>query len=179
MNHMQFLYIKLITLLFIKNMVLFDFNKDVELTQWRIVDDVVMGGRSDGHFGISAAGHGVFQGKVSLENNGGFSSVRYWFDQKNVERYERVKIRLKGDGKQYQFRVKSDQRDRFSYIYEFNTSSEWELIEIPFSEMVPGFRGRPLNIPNYDGKQLAEIAFLISNKVPESFRLEIDNITLE
>lgn len=176
---MHLLYTKFISLIFLGNMVLFDFNKDIDLTQWRVVDDVVMGGRSDGQFGISESGHGVFQGEVSLENNGGFSSVRYWFDQKNVESHERVKIRLKGDGKRYQFRVKSNQRDRFNYIYEFKTSGEWEWIEIPFSVMVPGFRGRKLNIPNYDGKHLAEIAFLISNKVPESFRLEIDKITLK
>mgnify|MGYP001794145454 CR=1 FL=1 len=59
---------------------LFDFKKDSSLAGWSIVDDVVMGGRSAGHFKINREGHGEFYGTVSLENNGGFSSVRYAFD---------------------------------------------------------------------------------------------------
>lgn len=160
-------------------MILVDFKKGMDLKQWRVVNDVVMGGRSVGQFATNSFGYGVFQGNVSLENNGGFSSVRHRFEKKHVETYQKVKIRLKGDGKQYQFRVKTNHRDRHSYIYWFKTSGEWEEIEIPFSQMVPGFRGRRLNMPNYDGQQLEEIAFLISNKVPETFKLTIDNIILE
>ena len=45
--------------------------------------------------------------------------------------------------------------------------------------MYPSFRGYELNQPNYDGVQMEEIAFLISNKKEESFRLLIDAITLQ
>jgi hypothetical protein len=58
---------------------LFDFRPESNLDSWRIVDDVVMGGRSDGRFYIGDEGHAVFNGIVSLENNGGFSLVRYRF----------------------------------------------------------------------------------------------------
>ena len=160
-------------------MVLFDFNKESDLSNWMVVDDVVMGGRSNGDFNINEAGHGVFQGKVSLENNGGFSSVRYNFNQKNVEGLSKMVIRLKGDGKAYQFRVKSSRYDRHSYIYTFQTTGEWEEIEVPLSEMKPGFRGMQLSIPNFPGKVMEEIAFLISNKKAETFILEIDKIIVE
>lgn len=36
-----------------------------------------MGGKSSGDFYINESGNGVFEGFVSLANNGGFSSVRY------------------------------------------------------------------------------------------------------
>ena len=160
-------------------MVLFDFDKNSDLKNWAVVNDVVMGGRSDGSIEINNAGHGIFQGKVSLENNGGFSSVRYRFNQKNIDGYTKMILRVKGDGKQFQFRVKSDKYDRHSYIYSFQTTGEWQTIEMQLSEMTPSFRGIQLNIPNYQGKVMEEIAFLISNKIAETFKLEIDNITLE
>jgi len=173
MNYLQLL---LSVLVIIGQMTLFDFNAESDLRNWSIVDDVVMGGRSNGNMEIDANGHGVFSGTVSLENNGGFSSVRFYCNQTNVVNYNRAAIRIKGDGKSYQFRIKSDSYDRHSYIYTFDTSGEWETIEIPFSKMTPGFRGRNLNMPNYPGEKLSEIAFLIGNKRNESFKLLIDKI---
>ena len=159
-------------------MVLIDFNKDSDLSNWTVVDDVVMGGRSDGNIEINQEGHAVFQGQVSLENNGGFSSVRYRFEQQKVDAYSKVFMRVKGDGKRYQFRMKSDRFDRHSYIYHFETTGEWQTVEIPLREMYPGFRGMKLNMPNYPGRILEEVAFLISNKKAERFQLEIDKIIL-
>lgn len=159
-------------------MTLFDFNQNSNLNNWRIVDDVVMGGRSDGQFTINKEGNGVFHGKVSLENNGGFSSVRYRFDPKKVDGFSKMSIRLKGDGKPYQFRVKSSQSERHSYVYQFDTSGDWEIITIPLAEMKPRFRGRMLNMPNYPAQVLEEIAFLIGNKKAETFQLELDKIEL-
>ena len=44
--------------------------------KWRITDDRVMGGRSQGKFEITKQDTMRFSGNLSLENNGGFSSVR-------------------------------------------------------------------------------------------------------
>ena len=160
-------------------MLIFDFKHDSNLSGWMIVDDIVMGGRSTGNFSISDDGHGLFSGKVSLENNGGFSSVRYRFAKKDVLNYKKVIIRLKGDGKNYQFRLKTDKYERYSYIHVFETNGDWQTLEIQFSEMFPSFRGMRLKMPNYSGKIMEELAFLIGNKEEESFRLEIDKISLE
>lgn len=169
----------LLSYLILGNMILFDFNKDSDLRNWMVVDDVVMGGRSEGNLELNKEGNAVFWGEVSLENNGGFSSVRFNFEKIDVPDYSKLKIRLKGDGKQYQFRVKSSQYDRHSYVYSVKTSGEWETITVPLSEMQPSFRGRSLNIPNYPVKELEEVAILIANYKAELFRLEIDKITLE
>ena len=162
-----------------KPMILFDFNAQSELRNWVIVDDVVMGGRSSGSFSLTPEGHGLFKGRVSLENNGGFSSVRYRFDPKQVGEFTKVKLRVKGDGKSYQFRVKSSAGDSHSYVATFKTSSAWSTVEIPFASMYPSFRGQKLNMPNYPGQSMEEIAFLIANKTAENFALEIDRIELE
>ncbi len=155
-----------------------DFNKDTNTSQWQIIDDVVMGGRSDGNFKITVEGHGMFYGAVSLENNGGFSSVRKQTSIEGVPSDGKVRIRLKGDGKSYQFRVKQDARAYYSYIYPFETSGEWETIEISLKDMYPSWRGRKLSGPNFDHTSIEEITFLIGNKKSQSFELLLDKIEI-
>ena len=161
------------------SMTLFDFNNESSLRNWAIVDDVVMGGRSNGNFRINEEGNGEFFGTVSTENYGGFSSVRYFPGRKKIIGLTTVEMKIKGDGKSYQFRTKSNDYDRHSYVYSFKTSGEWEVVEIPLNEMEPKFRGRQLNMPNYPAQYLEEVAILIGNKKNESFKLEIDYIKLK
>ena len=157
----------------------YDFSTESKPGDWFVVDDGVMGGRSQGNVGLSDEGHGIFQGTVSLENNGGFSSIRARMEALETKGYSAFKIRLKGDGKNYQFRVRSQLNERHSYQYEFPTTGEWQEVTVPFDKMIPTFRGMRLNLPNYPGEVLRECSFLISNKKNESFRLEIDRIWLE
>ncbi len=159
--------------------VIFDFNKKSDLQDWSIVDDVVMGGESLSTFKLNEDGCGIFEGNISIENNGGFSSLRYRFLKKTINAYTHVKIRLRGDGKKYQFRVKSNSSDYYSYVAPFLTSREWQEIVIPLEDMYPSFRGRRLNQPNFSSDYIEELAFLIGNKKSESFKLLIDKITLE
>lgn len=158
---------------------IYNFSADSDRRDWYIVDDVVMGGRSEGEMKLSDEGNAIFEGRVSLENNGGFSSVRYRPDKMSAEGYAAFMIRVKGDARNYQFRVRSRLNEYQSYVYEFETSGEWQVIRIPFSEMYPSFRGMRQNMPNYPGKQIQECSFLISNKKNETFRLEIDRIWME
>jgi hypothetical protein len=67
--------------------ILFDFKKDGDTSGWMIEDDGVMGGLSKGRFQLNNEGHATFSGNVSLENNGGFSSVQWNFDPIDVSPY--------------------------------------------------------------------------------------------
>ena len=159
--------------------IIFDFNIKSEIRKWVIVDDVVMGGRSSGNFKLNNEGHGVFEGEISLENNGGFSSVRYDFEKTSLEGKTKVNITLLGDGKEYQFRIKADNGDYYSYIIPFSTSGEWEEIEIQLKDMYPSFRGRRLDFPNFSERSFEGITFLIGNKKNEKFKLVLDKIELK
>lgn len=161
-----------------ENQVIFDFNNSSSLKNWYSVDDDVMGGRSNGNIKLSDEGHGLFEGKISLENNGGFSSVRYEFEQMAVSPADQIVFRIKGDSKKYQFRVKENSRTYYSYIFEFETTGDWEEILIPLKEMYPSFRGRKLDRPNFEHEQIEEITFLIGNKKEEQFKLLIDKIEI-
>lgn len=160
-------------------MTIFDFNTNSTITNWRIVDDVVMGGRSNGNFKLNSTNYGEFSGTVSLENNGGFSMVQHTFETKQINAFTKVILKLKGDGKTYQFRVKTNTNDRHSYTTLFNTSGDRETIEIPFNQLEPAFRGRKLDMGSYPGNQMEMIAFLIGNKKAEAFKLEIESIKLK
>jgi len=157
---------------------LFDFNSEASLSSWYVMDDVVMGGVSDGKLAIGEDGHGIYSGTVSLDNNGGFSSVRYRCSRIDVTSHRHITMRIKGDGKSYQLRIKNNISDYYSYIYSFDTSGEWETISVPMGEMVPSFRGRTLSFPNFEETYIEEVAILIGNKKNESFKLLIDKIEL-
>ena len=158
---------------------IFNFKKSSDVSGWMVVDDIVMGGRSSGFFRLDKDGHGVFTGEVSLENNGGFSSVRYDFDSMQTNKYEKIKIRLRGDGKEYQFRIKNKASDYVSFVTSFETTGEWQEIEIELKEMYPSFRGRLLDQPNFSFDSFESISFLIGNNKQENFHLLIDSIYLK
>lgn len=158
--------------------VIFDSNKDNCVLNWRIINDAVMGGNSKGTFYLNDDGKGIFEGTVSTANNGGFSFLRHRFEKMQVSEFSKVTLLVKGDGKKYQFRLKSNKNDQHSYITYFETTNEWQQVAIPLAELTPNFRGRKLNMPNYNGEQIEEIGFLVGNKQDENFKLSIATITI-
>jgi len=172
-------YLKLLFILVANPMIIFDFSENTDLSQWEIVNDVVMGGQSKSALTIDVDGNGLFSGTVSLENNGGFCSVRCSLDTINVEEFEKIAFRVKGDGKRYQVRVKARSSDFYSYIAYFNTTGEWQTVEVALNEMYPSVRGRRLNGPNFKKESIEEMSFLIGNSRNESFQLLIDKIMLK
>jgi hypothetical protein len=157
---------------------IYDFNSKNKTRDWRVINDGVMGGLSSSSISLDDKGNGVFKGHVSLKNNGGFASLRHQSKTININNYSSFTIRIKGDGKNYQFRVKSHLDEYYSYKYVFKTSNNWETIEIPFNKLEATFRGRQLDMPHFPNKDLEEVGFLISNKKEEDFKLEIDFIEL-
>ena len=160
-------------------MVLSTFAKAEELNNWYVVDDGVMGGLSQGNLAYNDEGYAMYSGDISLDNYGGFSSIRKVYRKQEIAGYKHAILHVKVDGKKYQFRLKSSRRDYHSYVYDFKTGNEWEEIIIPLEEMRPQFRGRKLNMPDYDASYVSEMAILIGNKKVESFELLIKEITLQ
>lgn len=176
---MKLVFFLFVIFLGMNPLLLFDFTDKCDISNWKNVDDGVMGGLSSSTFFVDSLGDGIFKGNVTLENNGGFCSVRHFFTPISIKEYSFFSIRLKGDGKKYQFWVKSKLKDAYSYIYEFQTTTDWQTIEIPIPDLYASFRGRTLDFPNYDGTTLSEFAFLIGNKQKESFELRIDKIEVK
>ena len=160
------------------NTTLIDFNSKTELEDWTIVNDTVMGGVSSSSIELTKDGHANFKGKVSLEKNGGFASVRFNCPDTKLGDATKALLRIKGDGNEYQLRFKETASDGHSYIIAFPTSGEWETIELELAEMVPSFKGRQLNMDNFDHTFIDELSLFIGNE-ELSFNLLIDKIELK
>jgi hypothetical protein len=155
---------------------IYQFTAASNLRNWHTINDTVMGGVSYGHIKINEEGNGVFTGKVSLKNNGGFCSVRYPVPRKQIGKFHNFVLKVCGDGKEYQFRIKENTEDAHVYKSVFKTTKQWQEIKIPFKEMFPSFRGRKLNKSNFSGQSLEEIAFLpIMKKNILSYQLVVLN----
>lgn len=144
---------------------------------WYIVNDDVMGGKSQSNFTIHDT-TAVFTGQVSLENNGGFAMVKHPTRTLIDSNQKQLHLRVKGDGKRYQIRLKSSEDQNYAYQQTFETSGEWEDIFLKLSACTPSFRGRALDLPSFNSHQITEFAILIGNKVEEPFRLEIEFVSL-
>ena len=146
--------------------------------QWRIVNDGVMGGLSTSEIALNTDGSATFSGHVSLDNNGGFAMTQYDCDVP-VKNYTKLTLKVKGDGKTYQFRLRSNRHDDYWYVQNFKTTGVEEKITLNLEDFYPAFRGRSLQMPNFDQANISQIAILIGNKVEEDFKIEITSIQLK
>lgn len=158
---------------------MYTFTPQTNIRDWRIVNDGVMGGISRSSMVLTDAGHGRFSGQVSTANNGGFASVQLTKAIGRPKDKAFVVLRLKGDGKRYEFRLKNRIRQYESYVHTFPTSGEWETIRLPIAGFYPEFRGRRLNGSNFNFDRIEQMSFFIANGRSENFELLIDWIGLE
>ena len=141
-----------------------------------------MGGISTSQLAILPNNLGKFSGKVSLENNGGFASTRALLAIPPKEGHTTIIIKVKGDGKKYSFRIRTEANfDGVSYKHNFTTKAgEWQEIALPLADFIPTWRGRLLrNRPPVTSNQIRQIGFLISDKQKGAFELLVDWIRVE
>jgi len=159
-----------------KEILIEEFNLTNHLN-WEVINDGVMGGISESNFQIQNDQTAVFSGRVSLQNNGGFASVRASLRESVSGNFEKISIRVKGDGKTYSLRIRTDQNfDGVAYACSFSTTKdEWTIHEFTQAEFVPTFRGRTLfNVHPLKDLKISHVGFLISEKQSGSFGLIID-----
>jgi monofunctional biosynthetic peptidoglycan transglycosylase len=145
-------------------------------TPWSIVNDDVMGGRSTSKMEVSEHGSARFEGFVSLENNGGFASTRAAFQSLNLSGYAGVILKVRGDGRRYQLRFRTDDAfDGVAYRATFDTASgEWLELKLRFADFEASYRGSVLSdVGPLDPARIRQMGFLIADKKEGPFRLEI------
>ncbi len=145
-------------------------------TEWRSINDGVMGGLSAGRLRRTERGSAIFEGSVSLENNGGFASVRATVGKLDLTSFEGLEIRFRGDGQKYRLRLRTDDGyDGIAYQATFETTGEgWEVVRLPFLQFLPTYRGRMLRTQAINVAEIRQIGLMIADKQPGTFRLEIE-----
>ena len=161
----------------IQGELVYDFKGQDSTASWVRVNDGVMGGLSQSNLTLTPEGTAVFAGTLSLENHGGFASVRTYPYDFGLGEYEGLAFRVRGDGRGYKLRLRGDDRlDGPAYEADFETVADtWMTVQIPFADLRPTFRGRRLlNRPALEGAAVRQIGFMIADRQEGPFRLEID-----
>ena len=156
--------------------ILFEFQTATHYPAWQIVNDDVMGGVSTSRFQILTNGGAVFSGVVSLENNGGFASLRSSPVHENLNGLNAFVLRVRGDGRRYKFTVRTESGfDTSIYQCAFSTKDgEWQEHRLLLKDFVPTFRGRVLtDVAPLDPAKVTSVGFLISDGQRGPFQLEL------
>jgi len=159
---------------------IFDFSRPDAAGEWRSIDDMVMGGISSSRMEVPENGPALFSGILSLENNGGFASVRCLPRRFELESYDGIRLRVRGDGKIYKLRLRMDNGfDGVAYESGFSTESDtWITIDLAFSSFRATFRGRAVpDAAALDPGAIRQLGFMIADKQEGAFRLEISSIS--
>ncbi|MEL6346776.1 MAG: CIA30 family protein [Myxococcota bacterium] len=149
--------------------------------EWVAVNDTVMGGVSKSKVVTTREGL-RFSGELSLENNGGFTSFRSQPAPLNLNEITGFRVRVRGDGRTYDFtaRRRDVPLNAGSYRHPVETVEGEEIeVEIPLSAFQATMRGRPvLGAPSLDTApgQIESVGFLLADKSPGAFRLEVLSI---
>ena len=154
-----------------------DFSKPHDL-DWYVVNDNVMGGRSEGGFTIEQ-GELRFSGSTNT-NGGGFSSIRTQPVQMDLSRFSGVRLKVMGDGRRYTWRLTTNARWRgrtVSYWADFHArEGVWATVDIPFSKFVPRFRGIRLDGPELETRQITGMGLMIYDELDGPFELRVASI---
>lgn len=154
---------------------LIDFQHADEAMRWQAINDDVMGGVSRG--GLHGEdGVGVFSGETSLENNGGFASVRREPEAMELSTQAGLELNVRGDGRRYQLRLYTDRLPQgAAYRAVFQPEAgEWQRVPLPWHNFEAVFRGRRLeDAPPLDPEAIRQVGLLIADRRPGPFRLEV------
>jgi monofunctional biosynthetic peptidoglycan transglycosylase len=154
--------------------------------QWQAVNDGVMGGVSEGRFKISDDKTLEFFGTLSLENNGGFASVRtkptdLGVQSLGIKAGDTLVVRVNGDGREYVLNLYTkSRRMAFSYRAALPTAKdEWREVEIPLADFIPTAFGRRVQgMGPVEPDQINGLGFMLSDKKAGPFRMRVEWVKL-
>lgn len=153
---------------------LFDFGQQAEA--FRAVDDRVMGGVSQSGITVTSQGHARFAGELSLDNNGGFASVRAGGLSLDISAVSTLVLRVRGDGRTYKLRLHDDGRfDGVAYQSVFKTvPGQWIEVSLPVDAFQPVWRGRLVEGASaLNRERVVMVGVMVSDAQVGDFALEL------
>jgi NADH dehydrogenase [ubiquinone] 1 alpha subcomplex assembly factor 1 len=154
-----------------------DFKKTQAAGSWMSVNDGVMGGLSRGGPQVSKEHKLVFKGEISLENNGGFSSIRTRGKKLDLSGYDGLEIKVKGDGRMYYLTARASGRRMLAFWSPVQPSKgEWAVIRIPFDAFYATYMGKKIPVMKLNTKNVTSVGLMLYDKKAGSFVIEADYI---
>lgn len=162
--------------------VLIDFEHPTALTEWVTVDDVVMGGVSSSRVRHDPEGFAVFEGTLSLENNGGFCALRSGVLTERPLAADSFLLDVCGDGKRYKFNVRTEGGvEGLTYQASFDApAGAWTQVRLQVSDLMPTFRGREVRgMDPLDAFRISHLSVIISDRQEGAFSLALRSLQCE
>ena len=154
---------------------LFRFDAATSVIAWVAIDDRVMGGRSSSRLRHDPAGHAVFEGRVSLQDGGGFASVRSPAMALGVPGARACVIDVLGDGKRYKLNLRTDDAfDGVHYQAAMDPPADvWARLHLPLAAFVPTHRGRAVDAAPLEAARLRQIGLMVADRQSGQFALAV------
>lgn len=155
--------------------------------RWTIVNDGVMGGRSEGHLAETRTERGTalrFHGMLRTRG-GGFTSIRSLELDERISECTELLLRVRGDGRAYHCDLRESARLRgreVTWRSSFTTAAgEWQVVPLPLEKFEPTWRGRTLDRRRLEGARpfwhaAGSIGFTIADGRDGAFEIEIAGI---
>lgn len=160
---------------------LFNFASAAAVADWSPIDDAVMGGLSSSQLRHDAAGHAVFEGQVSLANNGGFASIRSKPLPLHAPGARGYVLQVCGDGKRYKLNLRTDDNfDGVNYHAAFDApAGRWTTVLLPLNAFRASFRGREVpSAASLDPARVRQVGLMTADRQAGSFALALRTISV-
>ena len=148
---------------------------------WVVVNDTVMGGVSSSQVAVDDTL--VFSGELSLEQNGGFASIRARVDEGAFAGVSAIRLEVDGDGRTYDLTLR--RRDvplrAGSYGVQVPTEVGRSEVVVPIHAFRPTSFGRPVNgAPALDAGLAAvdTVGLMLADKRSGPFSIELLSLSL-
>lgn len=156
-----------------------DFGATKKGNSWSVVNDGVMGGLSRGSMKLTENSI-LFRGDISLDNNGGFSSLRRSFSEFDISNFNDIQIRYRSTGISLALTFAVSRR---WYVPNYKvsldgTSSKWKTTTIKLTDFKKHYIGKAMNeqLEKEALKEIIRIGLITDEKKYGSFEFEVDYI---
>lgn len=153
-----------------------DFGQGREGANWMVVNDGVMGGLSQGQGEVTGSSI-IFKGRISLENDGGFASLRCPWGEYDLSEHSHVKLRYRSEGVGFAMVLENSPRwYEVNYKMSLPVATDWTIVTLPLNKFSAYQVGRKLSgtLGAQERKQVLRFGFISDEKRADYFRLEID-----
>ena len=147
---------------------------DFQDPTWIIVNDGVMGGRSEAQ-GVIADGVLTWTGTI-VTTGGGFSSIRGPVDGEFAGATS-LTLRIRNDGRRYELLVDDvfGERARVTYYNPIETiGGAWQEISVPLTEMEARVFGTPVMADPFAPEFATQVGVILADGMDGEFQFQID-----
>ncbi|MEO1218708.1 MAG: CIA30 family protein [Bacteroidota bacterium] len=160
----------------------FNFGKDKMGNDWEVINDGVMGGLSKGKIEMTENTL-KFSGSISLDNYGGFTSVKSPFTKIDLSNSKKVKIRYRTKNQSVAISLENSKEFYKPYFKMnlANTNNEWKTVDRSINEFKENKLGQETStqISSKFLESVQRIGLITSQKKEGDFTVEIDYIKFE